>query len=89
LRCNLLHQGTPNAKSELINEFIVTFAKNGIDRSSITNEKATYTVNARRLCEILMSTAKNYYDNNKDKFNFFNYTIIDEKNNVIIGKNNL
>lgn len=37
----------------------------------------SYRVNVRRLCFILGSTAKGYYEENKEKFDFFQYEIID------------
>lgn len=37
----------------------------------------TYRVNIRRLCLIITRTTKGYYNNNKDKFDFFNYDILD------------
>lgn len=41
----------------------------------LSNEKRTYKVSVRRLCFILCTCAQSYYDKNKEKFNFFNYTI--------------
>lgn len=37
----------------------------------------SYEVNVRRLCLIITSTTKGYYKENKDKFTFFSYNIID------------
>lgn len=47
--------------------------------SSDFNDKATrgYRVNVRRLCLTICASAKGYYENNKEKFNFFNYSILD------------
>lgn len=42
-----------------------------------TNSKRSYKVNIRRLCVIICSVAKHIYEKNKEKFNFFNYKIID------------
>ena len=39
--------------------------------------KRTFRVNIRRLCLILTMYAADYYNENKDKFNFFNYNVID------------
>lgn len=36
----------------------------------------TYEVSVRRLCEILRRCALGYYKENKEKFDFFNYTIV-------------
>lgn len=38
----------------------------------------SYRVNLRRLCIIITSVAKKYYEENQDKFTFFSYNIIDE-----------
>lgn len=41
-------------------------------------EHREYSVNIRRLCMILCLAAESpYYKNNKDKFTFFNYSILD------------
>ncbi len=40
-------------------------------------KQRSYNVNVRRLCCILMSAAQSYYNQNKVKFDFFKYTIID------------
>lgn len=47
--------------------------------SSDFNFKATreYRVNVRRLCQVICAASKAYYENNKEKFNFFNYSILD------------
>ncbi len=40
-------------------------------------EHREYRVSVRRLCMILCLSAENYYKNNKEKFTFFNYSILD------------
>lgn len=51
------------------------------DKASVIeciNEKTVkkyHSVSINRLCKVLCSTAKVYFKNNKDKFNFFDYTI--------------
>ena len=37
----------------------------------------SYRVNVRRLCMIICLTAAKYYRDNKEKFTFFNYSILD------------
>lgn len=37
----------------------------------------SYRVNVRRLCLIITDTVSEYFKENKDKFNFFNYEILD------------
>jgi len=60
------------------NEFDIYVDSSGI-LSSNYNDVTTreYRVNVRRLCLIICSSSKGYYENNKEKFNFFNYSILD------------
>lgn len=60
------------------NEFDIYVDSSGI-LSSNFNDVITreYRVNVRRLCLIICSSSKGYYENNKEKFNFFNYSILD------------
>lgn len=91
LRNSFLHQGTPNIEVSKISQpenkidyfALVIQSKNQFDvysdRASIVNGTVRfYQVNIRRLCLILGSTASGYYRENKDKFSFFNYTLIDK-----------
>ena len=48
----------------------------GNDKIGETNR--TYIVNVRRLCFIISANAKAYYNDNKDLFNFFNFSIINK-----------
>lgn len=83
LRCSLLHQGNPNIdKKQNINQFSLVIEKKNefdiyADSASCGNNERTYKVNIRRLCCILCWTVEHYYNTNKEKFNFFNYSIID------------
>lgn len=36
-----------------------------------------YRMNLRRVCGVITAVAKSYWEENKEKFNFFNYKIID------------
>ena len=48
------------------------------DAASIYNEREkSYRVNVRRMCLILCLSVRGYYENNRDKFNFFHCGIID------------
>lgn len=87
LRNSFLHQGAPNIdNNSLIDNKIDVFeivieSKKEIEiysdtSSIINNDKRIYRVNLRRLCQIVCSTAKGYYEKNIDKFDFFNYSII-------------
>lgn len=44
--------------------------KHGVYRS--------YYMNIRRLCLIICATAEGYYEDNKEKFDFFNYVMVDK-----------
>ena len=90
LRNSFLHQGTPNIEPEKIkaeenkidNFSLIIGSKKKFDIypdiSGLGNGKIrTYSVNIRRLCIIIGASASAYYKENKSKFNFFNYTIID------------
>lgn len=47
-----------------------------VDDKCVENNRS-YRVNIRRLCMLLTLTAKRYYEENKERFNFFNYHIMD------------
>lgn len=86
LRCSLLHQGNPNVEKEKtgIDRFTLFIEKKNqfdiyVDSASLCGETKTYRVSVRRLCLILTTLASKYYEHNKEKFTFFNYEIIDEK----------
>ena len=49
---------------------VLTIDKHGVEHRG-------YSVNVRRLCMILCWVAESYYKKNKEKFNFFNYSILD------------
>lgn len=95
LRCNVLHQGTPNVDKDKIQEednkidrFILLIEKkkpveiygDTSERSTNNwseNVERTYRVNIRRLCFIITTVCKNYYERHKGQFDFFNYEIVD------------
>ena len=62
------------------------------DASSITESSQgeikhrSYRVNIRRLCMIITHSAKSYYDKNKEKFDFFNYKILDWDKEIAVLK---
>lgn len=57
-------------------------------------ESRAYSVNVRRLCLILTLSAKGYFNDNKKKFNFFKFNIIDceeeqaKRDNIVKLKRN-
>ena len=95
LRCSFLHQGTPNIDTTEVTEdrckvdkfILVIEDENEVDQSlshvaygknmEIVNRELT--VDIRTLCYYLKTAAKDYYEANKSLFNFFNYTLIDER----------
>lgn len=66
-----------------MNKFELVFEKKNnyniyVDSGGLINNKIkTYRLNVRNLCLVIGKIAENYYNNNKEKFNFFQYTIID------------
>ena len=89
LRNEFLHAGNPNIKKKDIKEeqckvdkFELLIEKSFTgDTSMVSYGKNLsvvdrgYTVNVYLLCTRLCRVAKEYYLNNKEKFNFFNYKI--------------
>ena len=60
------------------NEFDIYSDAAGITESNQGEIKhRSYRVNIRRLCLIITLSAKSYYEKNKNKFDFFNYQILD------------
>lgn len=60
------------------NEFdIYSDASSIVSSNQADNPRRSYRVNVRRLCLILTLSAKSYYKENADKFDFFQYNILD------------
>lgn len=95
LRNSLLHQGTPDIDIGKIKDVrckVNKFALIITDKGSIDGgtAKVSYGANLairereqeisiRHICSVLCREAKKYYDNNKKKFTFINYRIIDKR----------
>lgn len=94
LRNCFLHQGTPSIDTGKIREprcqvthftLIIACATNG-GSSSIPNncfmnsERRTLEINIINLCCKLCLTAKSYFEDNKEKFDFFQYDLQDRRN---------
>lgn len=90
LRCSLLHQGNPNIEKkktgidcfELVIEapqeiFAIYVDCSMVSQNADNTEAFNYRVSIHRLCLLLCDAAIKFYSQNKEKFNFFNYTIID------------
>lgn len=93
LRNSLLHQGTPNITASDVKEerckvdkFILSISDDYDSGTSMVAYGAgmkiverELKVNIRHLCYLLCDAASKYYDANKEKFNFFDYELIDER----------
>ena len=87
LRNYFLHQGTPTIDKvkqdidcfQLIIEKQNEFDMYADESGCMEDNKRGYQVNIRRLCLVIGQTAKWYYEQNKEKFNFFHYSIIDKR----------
>lgn len=95
LRCSFLHQGTPNIDTKNVSEerckvdkfILVINDESSVDHSlsyiaygkdhRIVNRE--FTVDIRTLCYSLKTAAKLYYESNKSLFDFFNYFLVDER----------
>ncbi len=93
LRCNMIHIGNPNIcenkiqdERNRIDRFVLCiekkknielYADSAIKHENKNNANTEYYVNVRRLCYLLCTCAKGYYEKNKDRFTFFNYEILD------------
>lgn len=88
LRCKLLHEGNPSIDKEKlkIKQFALIVRENS---ANITLEKSCfevkpdgsreclfYNINICHLCEKICEAALAYFEENKEKFNFFDYRII-------------
>lgn len=80
LRCSLLHEGNPNVDKKQVDSFrLIIDEKNKFGLYVDMAGSNSYDMNIRRICMIICRTVKSYYDENKEKFNFFNYCIRDIK----------
>lgn len=95
LRCSMLHQGTPNVKSSKINDErckvdkfeLIINDDSGVDGgitmvaygSKMKIVRREQSVSIQHLCHILSNAAKKYYDDNQEKFDFFNYYLTDNR----------
>ena len=86
LRCSLLHEGNTNAKDK--NNIKFQLMTNAYTQSfdfcfteTVTHADGTsetrITVYVGYLCTAICNAASNYYNCNKEKFDFLNYTIVD------------
>lgn len=95
LRNAYLHQGNPNVEEDSVKEErnkidhfqLVIERKNEFDiyadASGIRNDGfRSYQLNIQRLCLIIEKTAAGYYKDNTEKFDFFNFTILDQDEEI-------
>lgn len=90
LRCQMLHFGNPgiNDKSKFCN-FVIEYGKdktrdgsrmNVTKRTDTGEMKFTYYFNLNEFCVNMVSMARYSYENNSEKYNFFNYRFINHDN---------
>jgi hypothetical protein len=88
LRNSMLHEGSPNVDTKIIDKFVLVIEKkksidiysdsSGITTTNYNNESVRhYRLNVRRFCQIIIANTKAFYNENREKFNFFNYSIMD------------
>ena len=83
LRNSMLHQGSPTTKKkgEDIDEFeLLIQDPNGASKMMQSRcqdfNKCVLSVNIESLCGLICSASAKYYANNKEKFDFINYRIV-------------
>lgn len=93
LRCNLLHQGTPNVEENIteVDYFELVranpqdgrqfqyFIENRIEQIDGIEKVIArkISINIALLCHLLCDSAELYYINNKEKFGFIRYNLVD------------
>lgn len=93
LRCNLLHQGTPNVEEDIAEvdyfELVRVNPKDGRQFQYFIENRIeqidgiekivarTISINIALLCHLLCDSAELYYINNKEKFEFIKYNLVD------------
>lgn len=90
LRCNLLHQGTPNVEESFedidyfelvrVNPLSGHQFQYSIENQIDGTEKVIsrkISINIALLCQLLCDSAELYYVNNKEKFEFIRYNLVD------------
>ena len=91
LRCFMLHQGSPAIDSSEIQEerckvdhFKLVISNSGISSSANVSHGINYeitsrslNVNVAMLCDIIAETAKYYYEENRERFDFLRCELLD------------
>lgn len=93
LRCNLLHQGTPNIEERIDNvdyfELVKVnpckchkfqhFIENEIEKTDGAENiiARKISINIASLCYLLCDSAEMYYKKNREKFKFIKYNLVD------------
>ena len=92
LRCSFLHSGNPNIEVRnsfedecKVDQFVIRYGTSlSGDTSHISYVPGQsvsyreYDMNIRPFCGKLLRAARGYYQENKEKFNFFNYVLEEE-----------
>ena len=102
LRCSLIHEGNPNLKTNKthINSFVLMWHDinsnqnmSGFSRVDTNDDgqiiRKVLSMDIRRICLIICETAKQYYKININKFNFFNYRIVNTDKELSDYMNNI
>lgn len=84
LRCSVLHQGTPGIDSDKCNiaRFRLIWEKEPPQylwsSSGIAVEERQLDLPIRTICQTILNKASSYYESNKERFNFFNYSVVEK-----------
>lgn len=104
LRNMFLHQGTPNIEKDKISQeenkidhFMLSYSleNKSVNTASYTTlfygekEVKICRINICYLCSYIGNAAEHYYNNNKEKFDFFNYFLIDEDKELAEKENTI
>ena len=89
LRCSVLHEGNPGIDKEKSNidyfELIwreresassTIFFVETVHNDDGSDKCKKYSINLRYLCNLIYKATENYYNDNKELFNFFNYNLV-------------
>lgn len=89
LRCSVLHEGKPGIDKdksdidyfELIWREMESASSRNFVVETVHNDDGSdkckkYSINLRYLCNLIYKATENYYNNNKELFNFFNYNLV-------------
>lgn len=89
MRCSVLHEDKPGIDKDKsdIDYFELIWRERESASSTIffvemlndddgSDKCKKYSINLRYLCNLIYKATENYYNNNKELFNFFNYNLV-------------